>query len=251
LVEKLLQIAEQYGLQPQPGAAALAMEGEAQRNPFLARAEENLPAMAFIKEVWVLAASLGGPEAVKQFLDCLPSDLPIALIYAQHTYDEQDQLLAQVLGRHNAWSLVTSETAESLKPGQVYVVPTDHQVRFTADGKIHNLAEAWPKPYAPTLDRVMQSVAGCFQHRCGTIVFTGMCDDGADGARAIQAAGGVVWAQTPESCACPAMPEAALETGSVTLCDEPEALARQLALRYNNSMTTIKETIADERSVVK
>jgi chemosensory pili system protein ChpB (putative protein-glutamate methylesterase) len=35
-------------------------------------------------QVWLLAASLGGPAAVKAFLDALPGGLPIGFVYAQH-----------------------------------------------------------------------------------------------------------------------------------------------------------------------
>jgi two-component system chemotaxis response regulator CheB len=42
---------------------------------------------------------------------------------------------------------------------------------------------------------------------------TGMGEDGADGLRAVQAAGGLTIAQSPESCVVDSMPRAAIERG--------------------------------------
>ncbi|MCW9030272.1 MAG: hypothetical protein OQK58_02185, partial [Gammaproteobacteria bacterium] len=36
------------------------------------------------KNVWVLGASLGGPEALKRFLAEIPADLPVTFVIAQH-----------------------------------------------------------------------------------------------------------------------------------------------------------------------
>jgi len=45
---------------------------------------------------------------------------------------------------------------------------------------------------------------------------TGMGDDGADGMRAVQAAGGVTIAQSMDTCVVDSMPRAAIEAGSAS-----------------------------------
>ena len=45
---------------------------------------------------------------------------------------------------------------------------------------------------------------------------TGMGDDGASGMGAIQAAGGITIAQSPDSCVVDSMPRSAIERGFVT-----------------------------------
>jgi chemosensory pili system protein ChpB (putative protein-glutamate methylesterase) len=46
-----------------------------------------------LDHVWVLAALLGGPEAVKSFIQALPKDLSLAMVYGQHIEENFDQWL--------------------------------------------------------------------------------------------------------------------------------------------------------------
>ena len=51
------------------------------------------------QNIWVLGASLGGPEAVKQFLAELPGNLPVAFMLAQHLGASFMNLLAEQLDK--------------------------------------------------------------------------------------------------------------------------------------------------------
>ncbi len=53
------------------------------------------------RQVWLLAASMGGPEAVKAFLDALPGGLPVGFVYAQHIEESFEATLPQAVGRHS------------------------------------------------------------------------------------------------------------------------------------------------------
>lgn len=64
------------------------LQGEGQRPERLTLptvlADSALRAGEPAHQVWLLAASLGGPEAVKAFMDALPGGLPVGFVYAQH-----------------------------------------------------------------------------------------------------------------------------------------------------------------------
>ena len=70
------------------GPSLEALMAEAQRPSRLdlpaALADTPLVAGEPARQVWLLAASMGGPAAVKAFLDALPGGLPIGFVYAQH-----------------------------------------------------------------------------------------------------------------------------------------------------------------------
>jgi len=201
-------------------------------NPFLVKAQEAASGQSTAKDVWVLAASMGGPDAVKEFLDHLESDLPVALVYAQHINDDCEELLAKVLGRDNNWQMCLCETNHVLRHGQVTIVPTDHALHFLPLGKVHHLNDTWDAPFAPNLDQVIRSVAQQYKSNAGAIIFTGMCNDGASGAKSMRQYGGEIWAQEPESCVCSSMPDSALATGAVSFTGTPRALAMALSKRY-------------------
>jgi chemosensory pili system protein ChpB (putative protein-glutamate methylesterase) len=74
----------------------------------------------------------------------------------------------------------------------------------------------------------MTEVARRFGAKAGTIIFSGMGDDGARGCEAIAESGGVVWAQDIASCVVSSMPDQARKTGKVSYSANPEQLAKQL-----------------------
>jgi chemosensory pili system protein ChpB (putative protein-glutamate methylesterase) len=78
----------------------------------------------------------------------------------------------------------------------------------------------------------MAVVAKTFGEKAGTIVFSGMGDDGAHGVEAIAEHHGIVWAQDIASCVVSSMPDHARKTGKVSFSASPEKLAEQLYTHY-------------------
>lgn len=197
-------------------------------NPIISQAHYNARAQAKPVEYWVLAASMGGPDAVKTFLDHVSTDLPVCFIYAQHTNDQQGEILAQVLARSNELAIRALDKSGELIPGEVVIVPTEHQIAFKPSGVFKSSEEQWPSPYAPNIDQVLNDIAESYTALSGVIVFSGMCDDGALGALNIHKQGGLVWAQSPDSCVSDDMPNAVIKQNIVSFTGTP----RQLAERF-------------------
>lgn len=192
-----------------------------------------------VSRVWVLGASLGGPAAVKEFLDTIPGSLPVAFILAQHIDKGFQKVLSQVLGRHSAFEVSKTILDEQIEYGKVYIAPVETMMAYQ-DGKIISTDETWRAPYAPCIDQVMQITHDCYGHNCGVILFSGMGNDGAVSAPIITRGGSTLWAQNAESCANSSMPDAARQTGCVSLSGTPKQLALQLVARIN------KETNPDK-----
>jgi chemosensory pili system protein ChpB (putative protein-glutamate methylesterase) len=182
--------------------------------------------------VWVLAASTGGPAAVNRFLDALAPALPLALVYAQHIDAGFDRGLGAALARRGFDASVAGAGEQRLRPGSVLVVPADRQLRFLPFHRVLATARPWRGAYRPAIDQVIAELARLYRQRCGAIIFSGLCDDGATGCRLLQASGGEAWVQSPDSCLCPAMPNAALATGAISFQGAPEQLAEALNRRY-------------------
>lgn len=180
------------------------------------------------RRVWVLGASLGGPQAVRAFLSRLSGESPIAFILAQHIGEGFDQLLASQLDRETALHVACARAGARLRHGDVLLAPLDRALRIDRDGcvRLHPLAERGI--YSPSIDEVMHEVAQRYGANAGAIVFSGMGDDGIEGARAIAAEGGVVWAQDAASAVISSMPDHARRAGVVSLSGPPESLADQL-----------------------
>jgi chemosensory pili system protein ChpB (putative protein-glutamate methylesterase) len=184
--------------------------------------------------VWVLGASLGGPQAVRQFLAAISDDLPVAFILAQHIGANHINLLAEQLNRVTPFTVLPGRSGHRLHHHEVILTPADKQISFTEDGFVALKPSPPAAVYSPSIDLVMTEVAKKFGTKAGTIIFSGMGDDGARGCEAIAEKGGIVWAQDIASCVVSSMPDQARKTGKVTYSANPEQLARHLYEFYQS-----------------
>lgn len=198
-----------------------------------ANAEPAAAGAALPQAVWVLAASTGGPAAVGEFLAALRPGLPIALVYAQHIEAHFDRVLGAALAQHGHYAVAIGRGEQRLHSGSLLIVPADRQLRFLPFHRVLETDQPWSGPYQPVCDQVIAQLARQYRDRCGVIVFSGLCDDGALGCRIAQSQGSAVWVQSPASCACPEMPAAALATGAVDFHGTPAELAQALNNRYS------------------
>jgi len=178
--------------------------------------------------LWVLCASLGGPQAVKQFLDVLPAEIPATFLYAQHIDAGCVGALQHSIGRHTQLKLVYAEHGRQMENGYVYVVPVNHEIRFTDNHGILWQNNAWSGPYGPSLDHLLKNVATQFGAGAHAIVFSGMGSDGAIGAEDIVTAGGTVWVQSSDSCVQSSMPDSVQQVGAAGWQGTPVELAEKL-----------------------
>lgn len=180
------------------------------------------------RQVWLLAASLGGPEAVKAFLDALPGGLPIGFVYAQHIGASFESALPQAVGRHSQWHVNPARQNDPVRCGEVIVVPVSFELGFAEDGAMQVTDRSWPEPYSPSIDQMMLNLAQQFGANCGVIAFSGMGSDGSAAAGYVRRQGGVIWTQRADSCACPSMPDSLREGGYSTFSGDPRELAEAL-----------------------
>ncbi|MAX56036.1 MAG: chemotaxis protein CheB [Alcanivoracaceae bacterium] len=188
------------------------------------------------QRVWVLGASLGGPAAVKVFLDCLPDNLPVAFVLAQHIDGSFLDTLCGVLGRDNKIHCKVGRDGEALRHGELAIAPVEYAVQFRHDGRIQSTHQPWEGPYAPSIDQVIQHVGEGFGQASGAILFSGMGNDGAIAAPRLSAMGCPVWAQSADTCAVSSQPDSVRETGCVSFSGSPEQLALQLVERVRKEL---------------
>jgi chemosensory pili system protein ChpB (putative protein-glutamate methylesterase) len=178
--------------------------------------------------VCVLAASLGGPAAVKEFLDSLPKGLPVAFVLAQHIDERMQDTLARVLVRHNGMPSKVAEEGDCLKAGELLIAPVASEIDFGPEGNVIYRNMKWDGPYAPSIDQTIANVTRRFGSRACALIFSGMGGDGSISGLQMQEAGGFIWAQTAETSACASQPDAMRATGVVSFNGSPKELAAHL-----------------------
>lgn len=187
------------------------------------------------RSVWVLAASIGGPQAVKEFIRALPADLPIGLVMAQHIGAGFVSLLAEQLARVTDLQVSCAEEGMRVKKGQLVVAPVEKRIVFGDRGRVELQPVVQRSVYSPCIDAVMYDVVSYFGGNTGAIVFSGMGSDGLKGCRAISEQGGIVWAQDEASCVISSMADSVRAAGLVSHSASPTGLAEALMKHLERS----------------
>ncbi|CAD5106429.1 chemotaxis protein CheB [Zestomonas carbonaria] len=230
LVGKLKRLVGDPSQAVGPSLEALLAEAQRPNRLELPKALADTPLQAGepARQVWLLAASLGGPAAVKAFLDALPGGLPIGFLYAQHIDASFEAALPQAVGRHSQWHVNPARQGDPVRCGEVVVVPIQRELAFADDGGMQLNDRGWPEPYSPSIDQMMLNLAQHFGAQCGVVVFSGMGSDGSAAAAYLRRQGGEIWTQRADSCACPSMPDSLREGGYSAFSGDPRELAEAL-----------------------
>jgi two-component system chemotaxis response regulator CheB len=180
--------------------------------------ERPMPADPVPKRVIVIASSTGGPPALVTLFSRLPSDLPAAIVVAQHMPERFTKTFAERLERLGGVRVAELEDREPLRAGRAVVCPGGRCIEINAKGSVpwvRVVPATAEDRYIPSGDRLFESAATVFGHRTIGVVLTGMGDDGTRGARLIKANGGLMIAEAEESAAIYGMPGSVARAGLV------------------------------------
>jgi two-component system chemotaxis response regulator CheB/chemosensory pili system protein ChpB (putative protein-glutamate methylesterase) len=185
-------------------------------------------APAKVKRIWVLGASIGGPEAVREFLSGLPHDYPALFLLAQHLGDEFVDMMTHQLAQVTKMTVRTPAHGERVGHGDIVVVPPGKRLRVDAQGVVTLERIAEKTTYRPSIDRVLRDVADRFGANAGAIVFSGMGEDAIEGCKYLAEKGGVVYVQDPDSCVIGTMVKGVRAAGVASFVGSPRKLAEKL-----------------------
>lgn len=183
---------------------------------------------AKVRKVWVLGASIGGPEAVREFLAGIPRDYPALFLLAQHLGEEFVGMMTNQLIQATKLTVRSPTHGERVAHGDVVVVPNSHRLRVDAEGVVTLERNAAASAFSPSIDRVLHDIADKFGANAGAIIFSGMSSDAAEGCRYLAEQGGEVYAQRPDTCVVSSMIDGVCETGVVSFLGSPQELAEKL-----------------------
>jgi two-component system chemotaxis response regulator CheB len=163
-----------------------------------------------------IGVSTGGPNALHYICSQLPADFSGCLLIVQHMPEGFTGMFARRLDDCSSINVVEARSGELLAPGRAFICPGNRhiKIRRVAQGDMVVLVDQAPvNGHRPSVDVLFHSVAKEFGSESAAVLMTGMGDDGADGMRAVQTAGGLTIAQSPETCVVDSMPRAAIEAG--------------------------------------
>ncbi|MFB1483942.1 chemotaxis-specific protein-glutamate methyltransferase CheB [Corallococcus sp. RDP092CA] len=172
-----------------------------------------------LPQIIAVGASTGGPPAVQRLLEGLGSEPGVSVLVGQHMPSQFTRAFAERLDRIGPFTVTEACEGDVVEPGHVYIAPGGrHLVLSDRTGRLE-LRTPSPVPadkYAPSVDRLFESVAEVLGPRAVAVVLTGMGADGAQGVRAVRREGGETWAESEDSAVVYGMPKEAIATGAVS-----------------------------------
>ena len=194
------------------------------------------PDACSINRVVGIGASAGGLEALKVLLAQLKLQGLMTYVVAQHLAPDHPSLIVELLQRVTPLQVVTAEDGDLLRPGVVAVAPSNRDVAVRGD----RLVVSDPPPRfgpSPSIDRLFESIAREWGQQGVAVVLSGTGSDGARGLAQVRAAGGITFAQLPETARFDAMPRAAISLGGATNILETGAIGLQLNSVAENTVS--------------
>lgn len=164
-----------------------------------------------------IGCSTGGPQALLEVLPEFPEDFPAGIVIVQHMPKNFTKPFAERMNAICPLEVREAADGDEVRPGRILIAPGGLQCRIKRKSILANVIALHPNVehhlHAPSVDILMESVAGVYEERGIAVILTGMGHDGLEGMKAVKAARGRTIAQDEQSCLVYGMPKAVIDAG--------------------------------------
>jgi two-component system chemotaxis response regulator CheB len=168
-----------------------------------------------VRDLVVVAASAGGFSSIQMIAAAFPADLPAGIAVVLHRRVHADpHMLVSILQQRSRLRVVEPSDGEPFRHGSLYLAPMDQHL-VLKHGRFHRSRQPKENFTRPAADPLFRSAAHEFGPRVLAVVLSGYDSDGALGAKAVTAAGGITLVQAPWEADVPSMPWSAIEIDHV------------------------------------
>ncbi|MEI7615034.1 MAG: CheR family methyltransferase, partial [Betaproteobacteria bacterium] len=176
-----------------------------------------------------IGASAGGLAAFEAFFSGMPADVDsgMAFVLVQHLDPNHKSILCELIRRYTRMQVFEVEDGMTVQVNCAYIIPPNHNMAFF-NGTLQLLEPIEARGLRMPIDFFFRSLAQDQRERAIAIVLSGTGSDGTLGVRSIKGEGGMVMAQTPDSCEYDGMPRSAIATGLVDYELAPAQMPAQI-----------------------
>jgi len=186
-----------------------------------------------------IGASAGGLEAFTELLGKLPNNTGMAFVLIHHLDPHHKSALTDILSKITTMTVSEVENKTVVRSNHVYIIPPDKAMSVTQG--ILNLVprEETVKPFMP-IDYFLESLAKDQGSKAIGVILSGAATDGSLGLQEVKNAGGITFAQKPQTAQFDSMPLNAITIGVVDFVSPPEDIACELAEIARSSLYDTK-----------
>ena len=175
---------------------------------------EFTPPNAF--DLILLGASTGGPEAVKQIIGQLKTNMPPILIVL-HMQPEFVERYCERLKRITPLKVIRFIEHQKISPNSIYIAAGSNHMEISKTGSDYFLNKGNKSKingHCPSVDVLFKSAAKIYDAKILAALLTGMGSDGAEGLNLLKNSGAFTISQNEETSEVYGMPKAAIEIGA-------------------------------------
>lgn len=176
------------------------------------------------RELLVVGASSGGPQALVQLLNRFQPGPDQAVVVVQHVDAKFAPRLVEYLAADTQRQIVGAIDGSPIDAGNVYVAVEDRHLVINRQGSLCYVDEPINVNYRPSIDVFFNSVAANWHGTACGVLLTGMGRDGAQGLLRLRQQGRYTVAQDEGSCVVFGMPRAAKEIGAAVDILSPDKI---------------------------
>ena len=151
-----------------------------------------------IEQVWIMAASIGGPEAIVRFLSEFDGSEPLLFVIVQHMDSEFVGMMAKQLQKNNQIEVKLAVAGMPVQAGEALLIPVDESIVFQSDGRLAVKDVNAHRTATPCIDDVCADLIDQLKS-VNLAVFSGMASDGVIGATNVFDNGGTIITQSADS----------------------------------------------------
>jgi two-component system CheB/CheR fusion protein len=191
-----------------------------------------------------VGASAGGLEAFTELLSHLPADTGMAFVLVQHLDPSHESHLTELLSKTSKMPVSEIKGETRVRANRVYVIPPRCNLGIS-EGVLHTP----PRPasgHNMPIDAFFHALAADRGRQAVGVVMSGTGSDGTLGLEAIQAAGGVTFAQEMRTAKYDGMPRSAIAANVVDFVLPPAGIAQHLAVMARDAQAGIEPREAIE-----
>ncbi len=179
-------------------------------------------------ELIAIAASTGGPLALKTILEQFHKDFPVPILVVQHISKGFIQGFVEWLNQGTDLEIRLAKNGDTAIPGVAYVAPDDIHLEVGPNRILYLVSDPPEHGSRPSASRLFRSVARNYPGRAAGVLLTGMGVDGGEELKMILDSGGITIAQDKQSSVVHGMPGNAISLGAAKHVAAPLEIAELL-----------------------
>lgn len=152
-----------------------------------------------IDQVWILAASIGGPEAIQEFLSVFKGDEKILFFLIQHMDKKFVEKMTSQLNNSSRLNVEIPVSGIKIKSSRCIVYPSDEYLHIDEKGMLEFTIMSDSSAFSPCIDECSKRLINNLAN-VNMAVFSGMSTDGVEAAKLIKEKDNTVITQNEKTC---------------------------------------------------